>query len=106
MENIQAKPENLDGAIRTAVEFEAYRAAEKQRVTSKHFIKDISSHSKNLTAQDAKEDESIFVKLQWQIPELQKQLQISRAKGNAGGKQQVQCSPVRCWNCGEAGHVQ
>ena len=102
----QAKPENLDGAICTAVEFEAYKAAEKQRVTNKRFIRDISSHPKNLTTRDAKEDESILAKLQRQITDLQKQLQASRAKENAGGKQQVQRSPVRCWNCGEAGHVQ
>ena len=100
----QAKPENLDGAVCT--EFEAYKAAEKQRVTKKCFIRNISSHPKNLTTRDTKEDESILAKLQRQITDLKKQLQASRAKENAGGKQQVQRSPVRSWNCGEAGHVQ
>ena len=105
----QAKPENLDGAICTAVEFEAYKAAEKQRVSSKRFIRDISSHTKNLAAQDAQEEESLLAKLQKQIADLQKQLQASRGKENTGhknGKQQGQRPPVRCWNCGEAGHVQ
>ena len=34
----QTKPENLDGVICTAVEFEAYKAAEKQWVSGKRFV--------------------------------------------------------------------
>ena len=34
----QAKPDNLDGAICTAIEFEAYKSAEKQRIGGKRFV--------------------------------------------------------------------
>ena len=103
----QTKPENLDGAICTAVEFQAYKTAEKQRLGGKRFVRDIAAMEGTSTSADFKE--SVIKKLEERINELQKQLQLSKSKTKFGGYQKgynrKENPSLRCWNCGEAGHV-
>ena len=105
----QTKPENLDGAICTAVEFEAYKSAEKQRTSGKRYVRDVQ-YKPNATTQRSSRDHSVIDELKKQVEELKRKLQDQAMRRGTTGQTSYlhdgkQSSNVRCWNCGEIGHV-
>ena len=53
-------PENLDGAICTAVEFEAYKSAKKQRIIGKRYTRDVNIQSENSEKHNVNSAESVL----------------------------------------------
>ena len=107
----QEKSENLDGAFCAAVEFEAYKSVEKRRITGKRYVQDVNIESENSEKQNMNYAESLLAKLQRQGEELKKKL-VQSSKTNeknvpySNTKHKREHSSVKCWNCGETGHVQ
>ena len=72
----QAKPETLDDTICIAVEFEAYRAAEKQRTTGRRYVRGIEWKQVPRGARDSNTENAPTIKsLQQQLDEMAKKLQ-------------------------------
>ena len=72
----QAKPETLDDTICIAVEFKAYRAAEKQRTTGRRYVRGIEWKQVPRGARDSNTENAPTIKsLQQQLDEMAKKLQ-------------------------------
>ena len=75
----QTKPVNLDGAICTAVECEAYKSVENQRTSSKRYVRDVQ-YKPNATMQKSSEDHSVIDESKKQVEELKRKLQDQRMR--------------------------
>ena len=101
----QAKPETLDDMICIAVEFEAYRAAEKQRTTGRRYMRGIEWKQVPQGARDSNTEDAPTIKsLQQQLDEMAKKLQRFQEEGRC--KTDYMEPLNRCWKCGETGHFQ
>ncbi|CAG2218827.1 unnamed protein product [Mytilus edulis] len=97
----QARPSDLNDAIRHAVELEAFNKAESKRIEGQGFLRTASENrhsADNMTSQLLKTMSETLIELQKEMRDL-KQNNKGRKQGGA-----PQPFPFRCYACDEVGH--
>ncbi|CAG2237614.1 unnamed protein product [Mytilus edulis] len=97
----QARPTDLNDAIRHAVELEAFNKAESKRIEGQGFLRTASENrhsADNMTSQLLKTMSETLIELQKEMRDL-KQNNKGRKQGGA-----PQPFPFRCYACDEVGH--
>ena len=103
----QAKPDTLDDTICIAVEFEAYRAAEKQRTSGRRYVRGVEWQQGAQAGRNLDKDTPTIKSLQQQLAELTRKIeQVQEGRRRPRDFKSNEDSLNRCWRCGETGHFQ
>ncbi|KAK3090718.1 hypothetical protein FSP39_014054 [Pinctada imbricata] len=100
----QARPKDLNDAIRHAVELEAFLRAE-DKTASKGYQRQVTSE-----ANESDDMKRLIEKLQSSVETMGKEIHqlktaTSQAKGNQGQRRRKKLEDLECYNCHEKGHV-
>ena len=101
----QVKAKSLDDAVCAAVEMEAYKKAERQRIQPRKSVRQVDLYKYENSLSPAANDMSLE-KIQQQMEQLKEMMEKLKQKPNFSqqGSGKKERKDIECWNCGIKGH--
>ena len=102
----QVKLKSLDDAVCAAVEMEAYKKDERQRIQPRKSVRQVNHYKYENSLSTAANETISLEKIQQQMEQLKEMIEKLKQKPNFSqqGSGKKERKDIKCWNCGIKGH--